>query len=179
MDSSDARHETTDQKPYRAHPDDRTAYPLRARSDGKSGRFTVTHGQAASAMPAATGSGARRRADAGAEIPLASGLAAARRRPATGMPTIVAWLATAAKTRAVITQTTVTRASSRGGKNLLLGATRRRLLAHPGHAAPRPQRVRPSVRRMNSTRADRGWNERALLAASASMGDAPGAKLNR
>ena len=66
-----------------------------------------------------------------------------------------------------------------GGKNLLLGATRLRLLAHPGHAAPRPQRVRPSVRWMNWTSADRGWKDRALPAASAMIGDAPGAKLIR
>ena len=106
--------------------------------------------------------------------------AVARRRPVTGMPTSVAWLATAAKRQAVITtKMAVTRASSRGGKDLLLGAARRRLPAHPEHAAPRPQRVRPSVRWMNSTSVDRGWKERALLAASASMGDAPGAKLNR
>lgn len=105
--------------------------------------------------------------------------AVARRRPATGMPTSVAWLATAKRQAVIITKMAVTRASSRAGKNLLLGAARRRLPAHPGHAAPRPQRVRPSVRWMNSTSADRGWKESALLAASASTGDAPGAKLNR
>ena len=57
----------------------------------------------------------------------------------------------------------------------LLGAGRCRLSAHPGHGAPRPHRVRPSVRWMNSTSTDRGWKDRALPAASASIGDAPGA----
>jgi hypothetical protein len=50
--------------------------------------------------------------------------------------------------------------------------------AHPVHAAPRPHRASPSLRRTKPTRADRGWNDSALPAASARMGDAPGAKLN-
>ena len=50
---------------------------------------------------------------------------------------------------------------------------------HPGHAAPRPHSVRPSVRRTKSTSVDRGWNESALPTVSLSTGDVPGVKLNR
>ena len=54
-----------------------------------------------------------------------------------------------------------------------------RLPAHPGHAAPRPHRARPSVCWTKSTSTDRGWNESALSAAPASTGDAPDTNLNR
>lgn len=46
VDSPDAPHETTDRSLPRAITDSRTVCPLRARSDGKSRRFTVTQGQA-------------------------------------------------------------------------------------------------------------------------------------
>jgi hypothetical protein len=65
------------------------------------------------------------------------------------------------------------------GRICCSGAPRCRPPAQPAHIAPRPHRSRPSVRWMNSTSTDRGWKEKALPAASASMGDAPGAKLNR
>jgi hypothetical protein len=65
------------------------------------------------------------------------------------------------------------------GQDLLPGAAQCRRPAHGGHGAPRPQRGRPSVRWMKLTRTGRGWKDRALRAASARMGEAPGAKLNR
>ena len=91
----------------------------------------------------------------------------------------IRWSPTAAKTQAVTTTRTPLIRASRPGvaKDLLLSATRCRLPAHPGHAAPRPHRERPSVRWMNSTSTDRRWKDRAVPAASAMIGDAPGAKL--
>ena len=51
--------------------------------------------------------------------------------------------------------------------------------AHPGHEAPRPHRVWLSVRRTESMSTDRGTNESAPSAVTASTGDVPGVKLNR